>query len=111
MTAVATWPSTLAPGKGVKLTVVDPSTGYRSSTWHVMTGRNVDQVFLQELATGPAWKVSHHNEPSHATGQPAWRIAMTKEEAASRGSDRVVIDHWNPETPDQGWIEGVGVRS
>jgi hypothetical protein len=109
VTPVATWPSTLAPGKGAKFTVVDSATGYRSSTWHVWTGKNADQVFLQELATGPAWKVSHHNEPSRTTGLPAWRIAMTQEEADNLDIERVVIDHWVPDTPDQGWIEGVGV--
>lgn len=109
MTAAANWPSTLAAGKGVKFAVVDPRTRYRSSTWHIMTARNVDQIFLQELATGPAWKVSHHNEPSWTSGQPAWRIAMTQQEAARRNSGRVVIDEWVPKTPDRGWIEGVGV--
>jgi hypothetical protein len=108
MTPVATWPPIIAPGESVKFAVVDPSTGYQSSTWRVWTGKNVDQVFLLELATGPAWKVSHHNEPGHATGKPAWRIAMTQEEADNQGIKRPVVDHWIPDMPDQGWIEGVG---
>jgi hypothetical protein len=109
MTLVAAWPLTRDPGEGVKFTVVDPMTGYQSSTWRVWTGKNVDQVFLLELATGPAWKVSHHNEPGHATGQPAWRIAMTRQEADSQGIERAVVDHWIPDKPNQGWIEAVGV--
>ena len=108
MTA-SSWPKAVAPGKGCRFAVVDPLTGNCSSTWRVWTGRNVDQVYLMEMETGPLWKVSLHNEPGHVTGKPAWRIAMTKEEAQNQGIERPVIDHWIPEQPDDGWIEGPGV--
>lgn len=62
-----------------------------------------------EMATGPVWKVSLHNELSQTTGLPAWRIAMTKEGAQDQSIDRVVIDHWIPEVPVSGWLEGVGI--
>jgi hypothetical protein len=64
--------------------------------WRVGTSTNVDQVFLLEIAMGPVWKVSHHNEPGHTTGEPAWRIAMTKETAGNRGIERSVLDDWIP---------------
>lgn len=103
------WPSILAPGKGRRFSVVDPGSGKRGSTWRVWTGKNVDQIFIMEMATGPVWKVSLHNELSRTTGLPAWRIAMTNEAAADQGFERVVIDDWIPEEPISGWVEGVGI--
>jgi hypothetical protein len=109
MTPAASWPPALAPGKGRRFAVADPLTGKRFSTWRVWTGRNVDQVYLMEMETGPVWKVSLHNEPGRLSGEAAWRIAMTREEAESLGVERRVIDHWIPQQADGGWIEGVGV--
>lgn len=105
----ASWPSILAPGKGRRFSVVDAGSGKRSSTWRVWTGKNVDQVFIMEMATGPVWKVSLHNELSRTTGLPAWRIAMTKEAAQDQSIERAVIDDWIPEVPISGWLEGVGI--
>lgn len=109
MQAATSWPPPLPPGRASKFAVVDPSSGARSSTWRVSTGKNVDQIYLMELVTGPVWKVSLHNEPGHLTGEPAWRIAMTAEETKELGTERPVVDHWIPPKPDGGWVEGVGV--
>ena len=109
MSQSVSWPSILAPGKGRRFSVVDPGSGERGSTWRVWTGKNVDQIFMMEMATGPVWKVSLHNELSRTTGLPAWRIAMTKEAARDQGIERVVIDDWAPEHPISGWLEGVGI--
>jgi len=99
----------LAPGKGRRFSVVDLGSGKRGSTWRVWTGKNVDQIFIMEMATGPVWKVSLHNELSRTTGLPTWRIAMTKEAAQDEGIERVVIDEWVPELAISGWVEGVGI--
>ena len=34
---------------------------------------------------------------------------MTSDAAKQQGVERQVIDHWIPEAPEDGWIEGVGV--
>lgn len=109
MTQSATWPATVAAGDGCKFAVVDRSTGHRSSTWRASTAKNVDQIYLMEMETGRDWKVSLHNEPGRDTGKPAWRIAMTSEGAREQGIERQVVDHWVPNEPEDGWIEGVGV--
>ena len=109
MSQSASWPSILAPGKGSRFSVVDPGSGKRGSTWRVWTGKNVDQIYIMEMATGPVWKVSLHNELSRTARRPAWRIAMTMEAAQDQGIERVVIDDWIPEAPISGLVEGVGI--
>ncbi|WP_040491615.1 hypothetical protein [Ilumatobacter nonamiensis] len=109
MAAAASWPEVLAAGKACKFAVVDPRSGDRSSIWRIWTGKNADDVYLLELNTGKDWKVSLHNEPGRETGEPAWRIAMTGEGAEGLGRERAVVDHWIPEAPEDGWIEGVGI--
>lgn len=96
-----TWPASLAVGKPLRFTVVDPATGARSATWRVWTGKNVDDVFLCESVTGGDWKVRHHNEWN-------WRIAMTRERAQADDVQRVVVVEWR-DLPNRGWSEGAGV--
>lgn len=85
----------------LRFAVVDPTTGNRSATWRVWTGKKVDDVYLCESVTGGDWKVSHHNEWK-------WRIAMTKERAEAEGVDRVSVVEWRDQ-PERGWSEGAGL--
>lgn len=97
------WPEALPPKKGLKFAVVDPMTGNRSSTWRASTSKTKNDVFLQEVSTGPLWKVSHHN------GCSLWQIGMTKDGAHRLGVRRQFIDQWASDQPEEGWSEGVGV--
>lgn len=93
----------LAPGRKLQFIVIDAENGNRSSTWIVKTGRTKDDIYLMEIVTGRGWKASHHNDAG------IWRIAMTREIAEQWGLERLDVDEWPRETPQNGWSEGVAV--
>jgi hypothetical protein len=79
------------------------TTGYRSATWLVKTGKNRDDVYVLEVLSGGIWKTSHHNDGG------MWRIAMTRDGADQLGVERQVLLDWSRPEPQEGWSEGVGV--
>ena len=67
------------------------------------TAKNHDDVYVMEESTTGLWKVSHHNDAG------IWRIAMTREGAASWSAEREQIDEWLRDPPNGGWSEGVSI--
>ena len=95
--------SPLPSGKSLKFLAEDPSTGNRSSTWRIWTGKNVDDVYICEEKSGGEWKTSLHNDWGK------WRIAMTKEAADDQGIQRSVLSEQARRMPVGGWSEGTAV--
>jgi hypothetical protein len=90
-------------GRKLQFIVIDVENGHRSSTWTVKTGKSKDDVYLMEVVTGGGWKASHHNDAG------IWRISMTREIAEKWDVERLDVDEWPRETPQNGWSEGVAV--
>jgi hypothetical protein len=90
----------LPPGKALKFIAVEPSTGNRSSTWRIWTGKKVDDVYICEAKSGGQWKTSLHNDWGK------WRVAMTKEASDAKGIQRPVLSEQARRMPVGGWSEG-----
>lgn len=90
----------LPSGKPLKFLVEDPSTGNRSSTWRIWTGKKADDVFICEEVSGGQWKTSLHNDWGK------WRIAMTREAAENQGIQRPILSEQARPMPVGGWSEG-----